>query len=71
VTRADGQVVTFAVTLVASYPKTGFPAALVYGPHGDRELHLVTCGGTFDPRTRSYLSNVVVYTTMVSPAAQR
>jgi hypothetical protein len=25
------------------------------------ELRLITCGGTFDPASGSYLSNVVVY----------
>jgi hypothetical protein len=43
----------------------------VYGSHGYSALQLVTCGGKFDTRTRSYLSNVVVYTSLVAliPAA--
>jgi len=27
---------------------------------------LVTCGGQFDTRTRSYLANVVAYTTLTA-----
>jgi hypothetical protein len=38
----------------------------VYAPHGYSALQLVTCGGTFDPETGHYLSNVVVYTSLVS-----
>jgi hypothetical protein len=63
---ADGAVVTFAVTSVAQYTKTLFPADLVYTSQGTSELNLVTCGGAFDPATGHYLSNVVVYTSFVS-----
>ena len=37
----------------------------MYGPAPDAELNLITCGGTFDYATHSYLSNVVVYSTQV------
>jgi Sortase domain len=63
---ADGGVARFAVRAVASYLKTSFPARQVYASHGGRSLQLVTCGGQFDYRARSYLSNVVVYTELVS-----
>jgi hypothetical protein len=63
---ADGMVAHFVVSSVASYLKTAFPAQLVYAPHGYRALQLVTCGGTFDPATGHYLSNVVAYTAWVA-----
>ncbi|HLL68597.1 MAG TPA: class F sortase [Micromonosporaceae bacterium] len=66
VTREDGVVAHFAVRTVATYPKQQFPARQVYGPHGNSALQLVTCGGTFDRATRSYRSNVVVYTDLVA-----
>jgi hypothetical protein len=56
---ADGVTTESVVGSVAMYSKPQFPAAQVYGWHGDDSLQLVTCGGTFD-------SNVVVYTTLVS-----
>ena len=56
----------FVVRQVAMYPKTNFPTLSVYGSHGYSGLQLVTCGGVFDTQTRSYLSNVVVYTSLVS-----
>jgi hypothetical protein len=66
VTRADGATATFAVRAVRSYLKREFPARQVYGSHGGRSLQLVTCGGEFDRSARSYLSNIVVYTELVS-----
>ena len=68
VTLADGVVATFSVDSVAMYPKWAFPAERVYGSHGSSTLQLVTCGGTFDPRSGSYLSNVVVYSSLVAVA---
>jgi sortase (surface protein transpeptidase) len=65
VSLADGVVAHFAVTAVASYLKTQFPAQQVYASHGYRALQLVTCGGQFDAGTGHYLSNVVVYTSLV------
>jgi|SRR5579862_1293180 len=66
VSLADGVVTTFKVDAVAMYLKTQFPAQQVYGTHGNIALQLVTCGGTFDSQTGHYLSNVVVYTTLVT-----
>ena len=71
VSLADGAIAHFQVSAVAMYAKDQFPAQQVYAPHGGSALQLVTCGGTFDTHTRSYLSNIVAYTTLVAttPAA--
>ena len=66
VTLADGVSAQFKVTFVAQYLKTGFPDQLVYAGHGSSSLQLVTCGGAFDSKTGHYLSNVVVYTSLVA-----
>jgi hypothetical protein len=66
VSLANGTVAHFVVNAVTMYPKQQFPAQQVYGPHGYSALQLVTCGGDFDTDTRSYLSNIVVYTTLVA-----
>lgn len=60
VTRG-GKVLRFTVTRTAWYPKNKFPTAQVYGPTPDRQLRLITCGGVFDHRLRSYKDNFVVY----------
>lgn len=71
VTLTDGVIAQFSVTSVAMYSKPDFPADQVYTSHGFSALQLVTCGGTFDHQTGSYLSNVVVYTSLsaVFPAS--
>jgi LPXTG-site transpeptidase (sortase) family protein len=66
VKRADGTLAVFEVTEVQMYAKDAFPTAAVYGAVPDPELRLITCGGTFDYTTRSYLSNTVVYAKEVS-----
>ena len=66
VKRADGTLVEFRVTSVQQYPKDHFPTEAVYGPVPDPELRLITCGGAFDPATRHYVLNIVVYATEVS-----
>ena len=65
VRRADGTLVLFRVDSVRWYPKSAFPTAAVYGPTPDPELRLISCGGVFDQRLKSYTSNVVVYATAV------
>jgi hypothetical protein len=56
-----GKAVSFVVTRTAWYPKSAFPTEEVYGPTPDRQLRLITCGGVFDRRLRSYKDNLVVY----------
>jgi hypothetical protein len=63
---ADGVTAQFTVDSVAMYSKPQFPAQRVYGSHGSSALQLVTCGGVFDHQTGSYLSNIVVYTSLSS-----
>jgi LPXTG-site transpeptidase (sortase) family protein len=66
VRRADGTLAVFKVTQVQMYPKDDFPTTAVYGATPTPELRLITCGGTFDDSTGSYLSNTVVYATQVT-----
>jgi Sortase domain len=66
VRRADGTIAAFKVTAVRQFAKGSFPTAAVYGAVPDSELRLITCGGTFDPRLGSYLSNTVAYAVATS-----
>lgn len=61
----NGDVVSFVVDSVQTHRKDQFPARQVYGSKGVSALQLVTCGGEYDARARSYLSNVVAYTSFV------
>jgi LPXTG-site transpeptidase (sortase) family protein len=65
VKRADGTTAEFRVTENQTYLKDHFPTETVYGPTPDAELRLITCGGAFNPVTRHYLSNIIVYATQV------
>jgi Sortase domain len=65
VARSDGELLTFAVTRIDSFPKDYFPTEQVYGRTTGRELRLITCGGKFDAELGSYTSNVVVYASLV------
>jgi hypothetical protein len=66
ITLADHRVAVFKITGVRAYPKDRFPVGTVYGPTDNADLRLITCGGSFDSQTRGYLSNVVVFASLVS-----
>ena len=65
VARADDTVAVFAVDRVEQHPKDDFPTIEVYGNTKNPQLRLITCGGTFDPVTRSYKDNVIAFATLV------
>ncbi|MGH3156892.1 MAG: sortase domain-containing protein, partial [Streptosporangiaceae bacterium] len=65
VRQAGGRLAVFGVNAVHRYLKARFPTAQVYGPVPTPQLRLLTCGGTFDFQTGHYLSNVVVYATLI------
>ncbi|MEU0158042.1 class F sortase [Streptomyces sp. NPDC006261] len=62
VTRDDGSVAEFTVDDVQVVTRERFDAEKAYGPRvdGRAELRLITCGGTYDQKSRSYTANVVV-----------
>ena len=63
---ANGITAVFRVTGVRRYVKTRFPTRTIYGATGFPALRLITCGGTFDYTTRSYLSSTVVFASLTS-----
>jgi hypothetical protein len=66
VTLADHVSLKFKVIGLRQYSKGNFPDKLIYGPSTFSALDLVTCGGVFDPTTHHYLSNIVVFTALVT-----
>ncbi|MFD3657327.1 class F sortase [Streptomyces sp. NPDC058620] len=62
VTRADGTIAVFTIDDVQVFTRERFDARKAYGPREDgrAELRLITCGGTYDRKSRSYTANVVV-----------
>ena len=65
VVRSNGTLAVFRITSVRLYRKARFPFQAVYGPAPYPALRLITCGGTFDWSTGHYLSNVIVFATLV------
>lgn len=65
---ADGAVIDYRVVDVVEYGKAELPVDELFSESGSDRLVLITCGGTFNPRLRTYDSNVVVHAV---PAADR
>ncbi|GAA4934680.1 sortase family protein [Actinomycetospora succinea] len=59
--RDDDTTAVFSVDRVERVAKDAFPTEAVYAPTADSEIRLITCGGVFDERTRSYEDNIVVF----------
>jgi hypothetical protein len=51
---------------VVEYPRRSFPTQAVYGNTPNAQLRLITCGGRFDSRVRSYVDNIVVFASLTS-----
>ncbi len=65
VTRADYTVAVFQMDRSAEFKKDEFPTLDVYGNTNRAEVRLITCGG-YDPSSRLYTENTVVYAHLVS-----
>lgn len=61
VTNSAGATTNYTVAARRSYAKTSLPVAEVFARDVGPRLVLVTCGGRFDPTTRHYADNVVIY----------
>ena len=61
ITLSDGTVETFVVDQVQYLSQKQFPTASVYGDIQHAGLRLITCGGSYNPLTKRYTHNVVVF----------
>ena len=61
VVGAEGQEFQFEVKGVQRLFANNAPVGQIFGPNPNRGLNLITCGGTFNPRTGEYDQRVVVY----------
>lgn len=69
VSRDDATELVFAVEARVEYPKSSLPVDVLFSDRGPATLTLVTCGGSFDPSTSRYDSNVVVYARLLAEPA--
>jgi hypothetical protein len=63
--RKDGSTALFRVTAVERFSKQDFPTDRVYGAIDYAGLRLITCGGAFDTRARSYVDNIIAFGELV------
>lgn len=54
----------FVVAEKATIPYDKFPSEEVFKSRPGKNLNLITCGGIWDARKRTYLDRIVVYTTL-------
>jgi sortase (surface protein transpeptidase) len=66
VVHIDGRVSSWQVDELLSTPRDRLPTELLFARDGAPRLALVTCGGRFDRRTRSYSHNTIVVASLVS-----
>ncbi|HET7799180.1 MAG TPA: class F sortase [Humibacillus xanthopallidus] len=64
--RSGGTTTRYAVSDVRSIRKSQLDLQTLFARDGAPVLHIVTCGGTFDPEARRYDRNIVVTATPVS-----
>lgn len=66
VDRVNGSQVVFEVYGKETVAKDKFPTQKVYGDTGSPELRLLTCGGRYNKKTKSYTDNVLVFARQVT-----
>ena len=67
VVNSGGTSRRFVVTEVRAVRKTRLDLAALFRTDGPPSLHIVTCGGRFDPVQRRYDENVVVVARPAGP----
>jgi len=66
IVHADGLVSRWQVERTLTTPRHELPADVLFAREGAPRLAVVTCGGTFDARTRSYSHNIIVLAQLVT-----
>jgi hypothetical protein len=59
-TDAQGRATVYRVDSVRHIRKAALTRQAIFDRDGRRRLTLITCGGSFDTRTRTYSDNIVV-----------
>jgi len=65
VDRSDGSVAKFSVSGLQQFDQNQLPSNEIYGDIDYAGLSLITCSGTFYPKTRQYSSNIVVFAKLI------
>jgi hypothetical protein len=65
IVHADDRVSRWQVDRMLTTPRDALPVDVLFAREGSPRLALVTCGGTFDARTRSYSHNTIVLARLI------
>lgn len=57
-----GKELGYSVVRVETYPYDNFPIKEVFGSSNKSQLNLITCGGVWDKRLKTYRERLVVFT---------
>jgi hypothetical protein len=59
--RPDGTTARFLVGRLERHPKSELPTSRIWTKTSGPQVRLVTCAGSWDPATRHYRDNLIVY----------
>ena len=65
VRRSDRRTASFMIDSVETFPKTAFPAQLVFAASAQPRLALITCGGAWLGGDIGYADNIIAFATLV------
>ncbi len=71
VRTSTGRVVTFLVEAIEQQPKESLARSRMWRWEQRRMLALITCGGEFDRRNRTYRDNVIAYAALAPDSSLR
>jgi hypothetical protein len=61
----DGSEQLFRIDRKELYLQDDFPTQAVYGPIENAGLRIITCAGTYNPNTKHYSHDLVVYASLM------
>ncbi|MGE5393013.1 MAG: class F sortase [Candidatus Saccharibacteria bacterium] len=66
IAESDGSELSFRIDRKELYLQDDFPTQAVYGPIDGPGLRVITCAGTYNPATKHYSHDLVVFASLVS-----
>jgi sortase (surface protein transpeptidase) len=60
----DGSIAIYKVERKQNYSQNAFPTQAVYSPTPQQSLRIITCHGKYNPVTKSYSDNLVIFATL-------
>lgn len=71
ITRSDGVVATFVTERISYFTQRSFPTGSVYSDLDYAGLRLITCGGSYNPDTKRYSHNQLVFARLLATTTEQ